>query len=152
MLRKILAAGLLLALSSTASAEIIFQGTLKWTSADWCLYERPGAAYTSAYHPRLAGNMNFSGLTTLYQFGGAGYQLTGADFNATYRPVEGVGLGWSGYTFKNAYIRVTERSPATITAGTPFVTLKGQIMRPGNDPGVNGKICVVSFEGAYRRE
>jgi hypothetical protein len=153
MRRKWALAGAVLALmSASARAEVTFQGTVKWTNAQWCKFERPGAAYNSTYHPRVPGNMNFSGLTTLYQFGGAGYQLNNADFNHVFRPVLGVGLGWSGYTFRGAKIRVTERSPAVINAGTPFVTMKGEIIRPSNDPGINGHVCVVAFEGAFRRE
>ena len=149
----ILAAACAAAIYSTpAAAELVFQGTLKWISAKNCTHQRAGYSYNSTYHPRSASNANFSGLTTLYQFGGSGYQLNNADFGPTLRSVDAVALGWSGYTFKGAKLSVFWRQPEWVDDRTEFVVLKGQIVQPSDDKGVRGEPCIVTYEGAYRRE
>jgi hypothetical protein len=138
-------------LTSQAAAEIVFRGTFKWTKVENCEFTEKGDLYVSQYHPNDApGNFNFSGITHLYQFGGAGYDKEGA-FNENFRAVRGIGLGWSGFTFDGAKVRVTDRKPAQITATTRTVLLKGQIQGPDNDPGVGGEPCIASFDASYVR-
>jgi hypothetical protein len=151
IMKHLLCAVAALAVSTPASAEVVFRGTIEWNSAQACRYEKAGFDYTSVYHPNQPStNKNFSGLTHVHQFGGAGYGVSGA-FTGSFRDVTAGGLGWDSFAFEGAQVRVTQRVPNVITADTRFVTLKGQIKKPFGDPGVGGGPCIVTFEAAYQR-
>ena len=149
-----IAAALLVAgFVGNASAEVVFRGYMVVTKAQKCEFTEAGRTFLSQFHPNGPNkpDNNFSGLTHLYQFGGAGYSRGGA-FTSKFKNVEGTGLGWGGFTFEGAKVRITKQTPANITNKTRFVTLKGQVQKFDSDPGVGGDPCIVTFEAAYGRD
>ena len=81
----------LVGLSSGADAEEVFHGSLLYTAASNCQFSRGGNQYNSVYHPRRAGNLNFTSLTQIHDLGGAAYHLDGLNFDATFRTVKAAG-------------------------------------------------------------
>jgi hypothetical protein len=153
----ILAAGLLAAGATTASsAEITFVGSIKiLTATAQCQGPHAGNIDSSHFHPYLAGNAqqtdHSEGITTVYNYGGWGVNLANHVFDTTARVATDSGLGWGGtYTNPSSIVKLTLRSPATITNATQFVLLQGQITRPNGDGG--GLACVTTFEAAYVRD
>jgi len=146
-----MAAGCLLA--QPAAAELVrFRGTLVFTAADHCAYQTAGSKYGSIYSPRLVGDNGEHAVFTLaYDLNAAAYDLADHEFDGTFRTVTVTAVGDSAWT-STATVRVGQRAPATITTMTRFVTLKGKITSPWDDPGWGGKPCVMSFEAAYVRQ
>lgn len=159
MVRKIVLAALLSAAATTASAEVVFIGTIISTAVTpQCQSIGVGDRSPSVYHPKLpvVGQENFSGLSWIRGHYALGYRLAGLNFDATFRVVESGGVGWGDTYFRpaaqRAQIRITSSVPPTanITTATPSVTITGQIKRLNTDPG--GLACVVTFRGVYVKD
>ena len=163
MIRGLLIAAALLATAPTsASAEVVFVGTIIHTAVTpQCQFRDVGERYPSVYHPRTpsAGpnpNANFSGLSWIRGHYADGHLLNSLAFDATFRTVETGGVGW-GDTYlrppaERAQIKLISSVPPTaqITTATQMVTITGQIKRPFRDPG--GLACVVTFRGVYVKD
>jgi hypothetical protein len=84
-----------------------------------------------------------SSLSFLNQHWAQGYALTGV-FTSTFKTVTAQTIarfpGPSGYTVQ---VRVTSQTPATISATTPMITLKGQVKGFSGFPTNNN--CVADF-------
>jgi hypothetical protein len=164
MIRKILlAAALLAAAPVTASAEVVFIGTVVFTAVtSQCQNSHVGDRYPSVYHPKYpitpaaTANANFSGLSFIKGHYADGHFLNSLAFDATFRTVVTGGVGW-GDTYTRpqaqwAQIRLLSSVPATanITTATQTVTLIGQAKRLFSDPG--GLNCIVTFRGVYVKD
>lgn len=134
---------------NAALAERVFFGLMTFTNVANCNNIGTDDPSHSTFHPRLPDNDDFAGLTHVNQFGGAGYQLNGADFNSSFQLVEAHGLGWSGYDITGAAVRISSQVPATIDASTTTLRLTGQIKSPFGDPGNQNGPCVVTFKAVY---
>ena len=151
----IVAAALFVTGVTTASAaETVFWGTIKITAVSaQCQKVHVGDNEQSQFHPKMAGNANFAGLSWVFRYGARGHALNGRNFDASFRTVQTGGVGWGdAYTVppaQNAQIRITSYTPAigSITATTAYVILQGQIKQPFSDPG--GLNCTASFIGSY---
>ncbi len=154
----ILGAALVASGATTAMAETVFVGTIKFTAVTaQCQNVRLHEYARSTFHPAVrGGNQNFAGLSWVWTNYARGHKLNGANFDATFRTVVTGGTGWGDpYTVaaaQQAQIRITSYAPAlgTITAATPTLTIVGQIRRLGNDPG--GLACVATFLGTYVKD
>lgn len=152
-----LATALLAATPTIAAAEVVFVGTIINTAVTrQCQFSHAGDRFPSVYHPKVAGNENFSGLSWIRGHYAVGHSLAGRAFDANFRGVETGGVGWGDAYFKpaaqRAQIRITSSVPpiGSINNNTPTVILKGQIKRLNNDPG--GLDCVVTFTGTYVKD
>ena len=142
-----------LALNSAASAaEVRFRGAFTLTSVKNCLARYVGETFNSAFRPAGVGeNPDITSLSQLNQYSGDVYELEGGSLvTKRWLPVEGNGIDNLHYSFK-ARIYMTQLSPAVIDGNTMQVDVAGYIENMGNDPGVNGKLCLAGFRGAYFR-
>jgi hypothetical protein len=154
MVKGLILAALLSAGATTASAEVVFVGTIKITAVTaQCQNVHVNDTNPSTFHPKIAGNSPFSGLSWVGTYSARGHALNNAAFDATFRTVKTGGVGWGDAFIAPqatwAQIRVTSYSPAlgSINASTPTVTLRGQIKRLFDDPG--GSACIATFVGTY---
>jgi hypothetical protein len=159
----LLATALFAAAPMTASAEVVFIGTIVFTAVSpQCQNSSVGDRYPSVYHPKFptpppaTANSNFSGLSFIRDHYAVGHFLNGLAFDGTFRTVVTGGVGW-GDTYTRppaqyAQIRLTSSVPATgsINTATPSVVLTGQARRLFNDPG--GLNCIVTFRGSYVKD
>ena len=157
MKRAILAAALLAAATATASAEIVFVGTIKITAVSpQCQNINVNDINQSSFHPRVAGNANFSGISWVSNHSARGHGLNGLAFDATFRTVVTGGVGWGDPyevdAARRAQIRVLSYTPAlaNITNTTPTLTILGQVRRLFEDPG--GLACIATFVGTYVKD
>jgi hypothetical protein len=155
MRRSILfaAAAAVLMLNSVASgAEVRFRGAFTITSVKNCLARYVGETFNSAFLPANVGdNPNATSLSELNQYSGDVYVATGAAFTTKkWITLSGNGFDNFPYTFESR-IYLSLIQPASITENTNFVSLIGKIDNMGNDPGVDGKNCLVGFRGTYFR-
>ena len=135
-----------------ASAETVFSGIIRVTAATpQCEFfnEEGGRTFTSRFHPRIAGNADFTGLSFIQPLYAIGYSLEGASFTNAFQVVRSGGVGWGEtYTYTpGSAIKITSMTPPTLTASTPQVLLRGQVRRPEDDPG--GNLCIITFIGSY---
>ena len=157
MVRGIILAALLSAGVTTASAEVVFIGTIKITAVTpQCQNVNVNDHDQSTFHPKITGNASFSGLSWVGSHGARGHGLDNLAFDATFRTVITGGFGW-GDTFtvppaERAQIKVTSYTPGigSINASTPTLILRGQIKRLFNDPG--GLACIATFLGTYVKD
>ncbi|WP_237151443.1 hypothetical protein [Oryzibacter oryziterrae] len=151
--KKTLAA-ILAAVSFSGAAEaaqVRFRGTVVFTATDHCAYQTKGSKYGSIYSPRNVGDNGAHAVVTLvYDLNAAALDLANAEFDSNFRKVTVTAVGDSGWT-SSAQVRVTSRSPVPITTSTRFVTLRGQIKGPWEDPGYGGLPCIASFDASYVR-
>lgn len=147
----ILAVGMFAFGTSTALAEVLFQGAFTVTAVTPACQETDvGFNGTSIFHPNTAGNANFSGISFVQQFFAIGHLLNGAPFDGTFRNVQTGGVGWGdAWTWTGSQLRLLAPIPPPITVQTRFVSLRGQIKKFYNDPG--GAACVITFEASYSR-
>ncbi len=157
MVKGIILAALLSAGATTASAEVVFIGTIKITAVTaQCQNVHVNDVNPSTFHPKIVGNGNFSGLSWVGTYSARGHVLDNVAFDATFRTVKTGGVGWGDpYTAAQAtwaQIAVTSYSPAlgSINTSTPTLILRGQIKRLFNDPG--GLACVATFIGTYVKD
>lgn len=147
----IIGAALVAAATSGASAEVVFRGTTLITKVTpQCQNTRVGDTSVSRFHPKIAGNANFSGLSFVHQFSAIGYGLDGRSFDATLRAVRSGGVGWGDpYTWNGSKVAVTSSTPplGQIKPTTRQLLLRGKIVKHDNDPG--GAACVVDFAASY---
>lgn len=143
-----------LALTAGAAAETKYRGTLKITSESNCNADRLNNSYSSQYYiANSGGNGNYSGLSLLYDFGGAAFRRVGSFGSigaSSFTAVDGYGIGNSGSTYA-AGLRLTSRSPSIVDGTSNTILLTGYIHNLWNDGGVNGQPCIVGFRGAYIR-
>lgn len=144
-----------LALSSTAFAdgdEVRFRGAFTLTSVKNCMARYVGETFNSAFRPASVGaNPNITSLSQLNQYSGDVYELAGANLTTRrWLPVDGNGIDNLHYSFK-ARIYMTQLSPKVIDSKTLQIDVAGYIENMGNDPGVDGKLCLAGFRGAYFR-
>ena len=142
-----------LALSSAASAaEVRFRGAFTLTSVRNCLARYVGETFNSAFRPAGVGeNPDITSLSQLNQYSGDVYELEGTPLvTKRWLAVDGNGIDNLHYSFK-ARIYMTQLSPAVINDKTLQLNVAGYIENMGNDPGVNGKLCLAGFRGAYFR-
>ena len=89
-----------------------------------------------------------SAISFLQPLSAVGYKLNGDSFDEFFRHVISGGVGWGDpYTWNGSKVRITHQVPETITSTTPGVFLRGQIMKPEDDPG--GMACIITFTGSY---
>jgi hypothetical protein len=158
MVRTAILATLLLAgVTTVASAESVFTGTIKFTAVTTqCRNVRVNDFGNSVFHPKITGNANFAGLSWVWSHYAHGHVLSNLNFDATLRTVVTGGVGWGDVYTKPATqaskIAITAYSPpiANITASTQTVIIVGKIARPFNDPG--GLSCVATFLGTYVKD
>lgn len=154
----LLAAALLAGATNSASAEIVFVGTIKITAQTaQCARNRVNEFANSAFHPAaVGGNDNFAGLSWVWTHYSRGHGLVGRNFDATFRTVQTGGVGWGDPYIVNAarqsQIRIMSSVPAVgaITTATPTVQLNGQIRRFDDDAG--GLACVYTFIANYVKD
>ncbi len=145
-------AGSLMLSTAASAAEVRFRGAFTLTSVKNCLARYVGETFNSAYRPAgLGANPNITSLSQLNQYSGDVYELAGANFILNkWIPVEGNGIDNLHYSF-SARIVVNVMQPAIINGATKTLEISGFIENMGNDPGVDGKLCVAGFRGAYFR-
>lgn len=146
MIKKLIFATLtVVALASSARAELLLRGTMVWTSASGCPNQYVGTTYNTQLHPRNTPN-NFTGLTIISDYGAVGYHIDGRSFSSTqYLRVTAGGIGSSDYAFTfPTFIKATQ-VPVTITASTPIVRLSGFIKNPFGTV----ENCLIGFNASY---
>ena len=155
-MRKFFAIGVIamFASISQAQAETLFRGTLQYTDAQNCPNgPRKGDYENSQFHPRIIGNSDFAAITTISNWGGSQYRLSGKNFTSKFQKAETGGLGWSVYngTDKPSSVLISGAIPPLnkIKSNTQQVTLQGQIQNPWGDAGAEK--CVVTFSASYFR-
>lgn len=154
----VLAAAILSASATGASAEIVFIGTIKFTAqTPQCVGNRVNQYANSVFHPAaVGGNANFAGLSWVWSYYSRGHELSGRNFDATFRAVKTGGTGWGGPYFvpatREAQIRIATSVPAvaSITAATQTVTMTGQIKRFDDNAG--GLACIFNFTATYVKD
>lgn len=153
----ILGAVLIAGGTTTASAEIVFVGTIKITAQTaQCQRNRVNDVANSTFHPLVAGNQSFAGLSWVWTHYSKGHGLAGRNFDTVFRVVQTGGVGWGDPYIVNAtrqaQIRIISSVPAAgaITAATPAVQMTGQIRRFDDDPG--GLACVFTFIANYVKD
>ncbi len=151
MSKRILVAAAIFALGAadTASAEAVYTGVIRTiATTPECQYYSVGRLDNSQFHPSIAGNAAFSAISFLQPYSAVGYQLSNNDFDQFFRPVVSGGVGWGNpFSWTGSKVRIINQVPDTITASTPGVFLKGQIMKPEDDPG--GQACIITFTASY---
>jgi hypothetical protein len=151
MIRRLILAAAAVAMTvvTSASAETVFAGIIRTTAATApCQFYDVGRIDASQFHPNIAGNANFSAISFLQPLSAVGYKLNGLAFDATFRNVITGGIGWGDpFNWTGSQVKIFFQSPATITATTPQLLLRGQIKKPENDPG--GIACIITFSGSY---
>lgn len=145
-------AGAMVLTTAASAAEVRFRGAFTLTAVKNCLARYVGETVNSAYRPAGIGdNPGITSLTALNQYSGDAYELDGAGFvKGEWATVAGNGFDNLHYSFE-ARIKLTQLEPAVITPKTKQLLISGTIVNFGNDPGANGKQCVVKFRGAYFR-
>jgi len=131
MLRQtILAAAIVAAAATNASADFVdWRGSALITAASGCesLSIGPGTVYNARYrHPNLGDNGASARISMLANFHATNLTRLTGDFNNTFQTVKGAFVGGGGGTYNGA-LQMTSRTPATIKANTPIVTIKGTI-------------------------
>jgi hypothetical protein len=150
----LIALGWLMAMAAPGSAaDVRFRGALTITSAKNCAVRHVGEIFNSAY--MAAGSDGGHILTTSFsmvgRYAGDVYELdTGAPFPKTWTTLLGYGFDSSDYFFTTR-VKMTRQSPALVDDDTQSLELIGAIEGAGNDPGVGGAKCVISFRAAYDR-
>ena len=155
MFYKSTMAGLALLLTAVpaSSAEILFLGKMHYDTASNCSQQKAGSVYQSVYRlSNLGPNNDRTLLSTVFDYGADTYTLRGSRFTSVFKIVEGAGATYSASQY-SARVRIVSSLPAdaAITPTTPSVSLKGAIESPQNDPGANGRKCVVTFRATYVR-
>jgi hypothetical protein len=140
--------------ADTGFAETRFRGNILFTAVQNCPdgYAREGWHFRSEFHPRVAGNDNFSAVSLVFDYGAAGFKLDNANFTASYQEVLTGGVGWGDAYVppQKAFVLVSAQQPATLSPTSPSVIVTGKIKNVwGQDEGVN---CEVSFRGVYARK
>ena len=145
-------AGVSMVGSTASAAEVRFRGAFTLTSVKNCLARYVGETFNSAFRPADIGdNPDITSLSQLNQYSGDVYELDGGSFGVNrWIPLDGNGIDNLHYSF-DARIYLKQMTPATITPATTHLDLVGFMENMGNDPGVNGKVCVAGFRGAYFR-
>jgi hypothetical protein len=145
-------AGAMVISSVASAAEVRFRGAFTITSVQNCLARYIGETFNSTFLPANIGdNPNASSLSELNQYSGDVYVATGAAFTTgKWIALSANGFDNFPYAF-NARIFLSLISPIGLNPNTPFVSLVGKIDNMGNDPGVDGKKCLVGFRGSYFR-
>jgi len=152
MKRLAFAAFLLAAAVLPAQADVRFIGALRTTSAVNCDYTTAGDERVSRYRPpAVAGNPTGGGLSMQFIGGGFTIEFPGAHpaLNV-FQNVTAVEQGAFGFDTYATRIKFTARSPATITAATRFVFLRGVMEEPFGEKFSPG-LCTVGFEAALVR-
>jgi hypothetical protein len=149
---RLLVSGVLLAsLMAPAAAETRYRGAVVFTATKNCTANdaQVGWKFKSEFHPRLAGNGDFSAISLVYEYGAIGHKLNGANFTSTYATVKSGGVGWGdAYTpDKRTSVLVSSQQPQTIKSGTETVFLVGKFKNVWGQTGAEG--CEVTFNGAY---
>ncbi len=135
--------------ATTASAEILFRGSMRITAVSAGCTGVVGVnnQWNAQFHPATApGNDNWSALNRIDQYGAQSYRkLTAGAFTASFQRVSNNGIGWSDYTpSKPTFVSVSVQTPGTIKATTVGVSLTGQIKNIFGDSG-SAENCVASF-------
>lgn len=136
----------------TTTSKFTFYGAVVLTSSSHCASVQDGWQFVSVYHPRVAGNAqhNFVGMTLTTEVQGEGFRLNNAVLTSTFKSVQSISYANGIEVLPNAQIRIISQTPATLTATTPFLKLRGEIKRPFNDAG-SGGACIVGFDASYFR-
>lgn len=148
----LLAAGGMAASASTASAQAVeFRGGGYVSFSSQCEVEGwIGTTYVNSRyrHPNVGSNgptTNFSMYFPLFY--ATNYVLPRGNLTAAFKPVRGGGLGNTTWVQTGKQrMRVTLRSPSTITTSTEAVRLQGQIRGFDNMPN-----CLVDFDVSMTR-
>jgi hypothetical protein len=153
MKRLVCAAALLASAALPAHADVQFTGALVTTSAANCAYTLAGDSRIARYRPPgAAGNPATGGLTMFYLGGGYVVEFPGPHpATNVFQTVGSVEVGPFGFDTYNTRIRFSARTPATITAATRSVFLRGVILEPFGEEFAPGN-CVVGFEASLVRD
>lgn len=147
----LLAVGVATVLSSQASAEVRFRGHVVITAINNCQNGemQVGWDFRSEFHPRLAGNDDFTGLSLVHDFGAIGNRLQSKDFTSAYQTVIKGGVGWGdGYVpQKKGAILLSTQQPKIISASTQTINVTGKMKNPWGDEG--SEQCEATFRGVY---
>lgn len=143
------------AFTQSVAAEVVFRGSVDSVRAQNCRSQGSGWDFNSVFHPKITGNSGFNAISLVHQYGGMAYETTKSLSKTAFVPVSAHGLGWGYWSFDTAKVKILSSTPASlgsISDTTRFVFLKFQIQGPDEDPGVDGRPCVVTYEGSYRRD
>jgi hypothetical protein len=152
MKHLVFAAAILVGAALPAKADVRFIGGFVTTSVVNCAYTTVGEQRAARYRPPgEAGNPSGGGLITIDL--GDSYTV---EFPAphpalnTFQNVSSVEAGAFGFDVYATKIKLTAKSPATITAGTRTVFLRGIIEEPFGEKFSPG-LCTVGFEASFVR-
>jgi hypothetical protein len=156
-----LAMTLALAATASASADVRFEGNLKFVkkNADCDGSVKIGLNWRSSYHPgnTLApGNNDWTGLNRTEDFAAQAWGRNG-DFTTTFQKVSN-GMLQAKFTGVNGDDDVNTSKtqlrlralPPNMNGNTKFITLTGQIKNPFGKP--KQATCVVDFVGTYQNK
>jgi hypothetical protein len=135
--------------ATSAAAETVFAGTVRTTDVTpACQFYGVGRIDNSQFHPKIPGNAGFSAISFLQPHSAVGYKLENRNFDEFFRTVVSGGVGWGDpFEWTGSRVRVTVQIPEHITPSTPAVFLRGQIIKPEDDPG--GTACIIDFDASY---
>jgi hypothetical protein len=149
-----LAAACLFALASPSfAAQVRFDGVLTYTNVQNCASLLARSRFNSVYYPsNLGDNDDFTAISTVSPFAANGYRRQGGRFSSGFQTVTAAEVSTSPSAYL-ARVRLISSSPsgANLTPQTNSVLLVGQIENAEEDPGANGKKCVVTFRASYVR-
>lgn len=141
---------LLATIAQAASTDVVFRGGATVTSTSGCTGWNPDKQFfVGTYWVPVSGSTNGPDSVVNFLFpggGGEGFQLNGGVLTTAYKSVRATHI----YTRNGNYtasMRVTARSPATITKTTQRVWLAGSVKRW--DQQTN---CIVNFQMNLLRE
>ena len=135
--------GGLVGTAQAAPTDVVFWGGLVVTSTSGCTGYNPDKNYfTGTYWVPVTGSTN--GPDSVLNFlqtngGGEGFQLNNGVFSSTYKPVTATLIFTRNHTYI-AQLKVTQRTPATISTTTKTVTVVGAVKGWDGQPG-----CIVNF-------
>lgn len=145
----------LCALCQPALAEVVFRGASRSIQVQNCRNQGVGWDNTAVFHPRITGNDQFSSIGIFHPFGGISYETSAVFSKTAFISVAAHGVGWGHWSFNTAKVKILTSSPRSLTSisnSTRFVFLKFQIQGPDQDPGVNGRKCVVTYDASFHRQ
>jgi hypothetical protein len=130
---------------ASSTVETVFIGGMTVTAVTpQCQNFKAGWYSHALYHPYLAGNRPWSGLNLIWDWGASGYSLSSKAFTSTFQNVYASGVGWGGYGWSGAKVRIVSQVPQVITTATPFLSMTFQIAFPEADNG--GAACIATID------
>lgn len=146
----ILVSAAVLSLNAPARADNVFWGNMIVTAATSCP-NGPNVHdnYRASFHPKdILGNAAFSAYNIFLNFGARTHRLDSANFTASFQSTATVGIGWSDFVPpKPVFVKFAKQTPTILTAGTPTVTIVGQIKNPEGRVGEENCIASFTFAG-----